>query len=560
MTESITSPVYSEASVATVETGVTDISQDDMGNAHRELFAIIAYDSDLCTLFSAAFKTNQSSADDFTITLRRSLRRLAQDLRSEVLFDAHKRAISFIAVRARTIARDIVNTYSGSSESKEQYPRDSSSSDGDGEDIQSSEQPASFDGMKAFIRSSAAFSKFITRIQRYVDEPPISWDSVRKQWEEEFHTLVPNDLPGNPTIRILESDNSPLVDRFKLALERYSAEEWIWKPFAQPRRKLEDGKLRVLWKCACGESYMDVSESLGQRLATLTRPMSGNVLPENGSIPVQIPVSAASQSYTQSSLPSQAPAPVLSSVLQHSSTPTANSRSLDKSVYPKRMGVPSQLESGPSTAALFVLICVPRNGQLNPGVISIEGSATDKDFFTAFKKEYRSLRGFWRYWLDPRQFAFCDATKFETFDIQSLGRICNEMPEEDSYLYVPKPAPLPYIPPLTVQEWRKRFYGCIKTQGRNDALQRIPKRNCRFELSTFVSREYMWGLHAHCQPSAAMVFLWTFLIILGGLCFAGWWLKYHHGDLQNAAVPVTLLIGAMTLLWLPLNKNIKNHE
>jgi hypothetical protein len=89
--------------------------------------------------------------------------------------------------------------------------------------------------MKTFIRSSAAFSKFIKRIHRYVHEPP--WDSVRKQWEEESHTFVPIDMPGNPTIRILEPDNSSLVDLFKLALERYSGEEWIWKPFAQPRRK-----------------------------------------------------------------------------------------------------------------------------------------------------------------------------------------------------------------------------------------------------------------------------------------------------------------------------------
>jgi hypothetical protein len=247
-TESIASFAFSDASGATIESCITDFSQDDIVNACAELFALIAHDSDLCPLFSIASKTKAISAEDFAITLRRSLKRLAQDLRSEVLFEAHKRATSFISSRARVVARDIVNSYWCSNESKEQYPRDGSSSDEDGEDIKSSEQPASFDGMKTFIRSSAAFSKFIKRIHRYVHEPPISWDSVRKQWEEELHTFVPIDLPGNPTIRILESDNSSLVDLFKLALERYSGEEWLWKPFAQPRRKLVDGKLRVLWK------------------------------------------------------------------------------------------------------------------------------------------------------------------------------------------------------------------------------------------------------------------------------------------------------------------------
>jgi hypothetical protein len=65
--------------------------------------------------------------------------------------------------------------------------------------------------------------------------------------------------------------------------------------------KLADGKLRVLWKHistdflfqvskllidyrqACGESYIDVPESLGQHLANLTRTMSHKPLPENGS-------------------------------------------------------------------------------------------------------------------------------------------------------------------------------------------------------------------------------------------------------------------------------------
>lgn len=305
----------------------------------------------------------------------------------------------------------------------------------------------------------------------------------------------------------------------------------------------------------CGESYVDVSESLGQRLTNLIRISSHSLLPENASAPGRSPISTTLKGYTQSF------SSIVSSVPVLSSKPTGNIRGRKKRMKTKHVGFPSQHESGPSTTTtLFVLVCVPRNKQLQPGVIPIIDSATDNEFFAAFRKEYRSLRGFWRYWLDPRQFAFCDATKFEKFDVQSLGRICNEMPEEDSYLYIPKPATRPYIAPLTVQEWAKRFYGCIKTQGRNDALQRIPKRNCRFELSTHVSREYMWGLHAHCQPSAAMVFLWTFLIILCGLCFAGWWLKYHHGDLQNAAVPVTLLIGAMMLLWLPLNENFKNYE
>lgn len=142
-----------------------------------------------------------------------------------------------------------------SNKPEEQSPRvsytdqDSTSCGEDGEDIERSEQPAIFDSMKAFIRSSAAFSKLTARIYRHVHESFISWDSVAKQWEEELHTSIPHDLPGNPTTRILDTDDVSLVDLFKLALERYSGEQWVWKPFAQPRRRLANGKLRVRWKC-----------------------------------------------------------------------------------------------------------------------------------------------------------------------------------------------------------------------------------------------------------------------------------------------------------------------
>jgi hypothetical protein len=237
-----------------------DNSQYKMENMYTDLFALIVYDDDLRPVFVEASESKELSADDLNTTLRRLLKKFGQDLRSEAFSEAQKRATCFISLRARILARDIVNTYWSSGESEKESPRishidqddTSSASGGDGEDIGISEQPASFESMKAFILSSTAFPKLISRIHRYVDESLISWDTVTKQWEEELQTFVPSDLPGNPTIRVLDSDNCSLFDLVKLALERYSGEEWLWRPFARPRRKLADGRLRVVWRCVSG--------------------------------------------------------------------------------------------------------------------------------------------------------------------------------------------------------------------------------------------------------------------------------------------------------------------
>jgi hypothetical protein len=192
-TEGVASSTFSKASADTIESGITDYSQDKMISANADLFALIAFDSDLRPLFVAASASERLSAEDFTTTLRRSLKKLAQDLRSETLSKAHKEARTFISKRAERLARDTVNKYWWSNKPEEQSPvvsdHDGSSSGEDGEGIEISEQPASFDSMKAFIRSSTAFAKFITRIQRYVQESLISWESVGKEWEEELHTF-----------------------------------------------------------------------------------------------------------------------------------------------------------------------------------------------------------------------------------------------------------------------------------------------------------------------------------------------------------------------------------
>jgi hypothetical protein len=215
-----------------------------------------------------------------------------------------------------------------------------------------------------------------------------------------------------------------------------------------------------------------------------------------------------------------------------------------------------------SSRVLYVLLCVPYgwfgDPELKNSVIEIPESHDDDAFFIEFRKHYRSMRGFMHYWFDPRQFSFCHASRFEKWDIDSLGWFCDEMPtDQATYEYIPQPPREPYKGLLTKQQWRRCFHGPARTPGLKAALPRIPKRNCPFQISTDASQEYVWGLHAQLRFSDKILFMWTTLIMLvitlGGWIFMSRWLFHHSGDLQNAVAPVTLIMMAWGLLCLPLS-------
>lgn len=83
---------------------------------------------------------------------------------------------------------------------------------------------------------------------------------------------------------------------------------------------------------------------------------------------------------------------------------------------------------------------------------------------------------------------------------------------------------------------------------RDFALKRIPKRIYEVETKTD-EREFVWGLQAQHVVSFLRVLFYHCLILSGPLGFWAWWLVKHPGDLQSAAVPVTSILGLLSLFW-----------
>lgn len=59
----------------------------------------------------------------------------------------------------------------------------------------------------------------------------------------------------------------------------------------------------------------------------------------------------------------------------------------------------------------------------------------------------------------------------------------------------------------------------------------------------------IWGFEAVYSVSWRHVAFYHFMMVFGPLVFWLCWLKTHPGDWQDAAVPITVVLGALSLFW-----------
>jgi hypothetical protein len=90
-------------------------------------------------------------------------------------------------------------------------------------------------------------------------------------------------------------------------------------------------------------------------------------------------------------------------------------------------------------------------------------------------------------------------------------------------------------------------HDCMQPPNGDQHLQRIPKRLHCFQND---QTSPIWGLETVFAVSFAYVFIYHLLMIAVPFGIFGWWIASHPGgDLQNASVPVTIALGALSLFW-----------
>ncbi|KAG8525377.1 uncharacterized protein KY384_009021 [Bacidia gigantensis] len=224
-------------------------------------------------------------------------------------------------------------------------------------------------------------------------------------------------------------------------------------------------------------------------------------------------------------------------------------------------GVIGSERSFDDTKKLFVLFAIHQSSKIDHTQIEtkIPKIHDDAMFFANLRTEYRLLRGLLRYWLSPFVFSHCSFVKYTRFYVNELAHIGPSLPTDSLYVYHPRPPGPHDDPPISSHEFNRRFYSTLCNPcGRGEALERIPKRMKRFQTHIHVDgREHMWGLQVELRPSFIRVLLWQIAITAAGWALLGWWLSRHRGDLQGAAVPITLILTALVALWVPLWERMK---
>lgn len=134
-----------------------------------------------------------------------------------------------------------------------------------------------------------------------------------------------------------------------------------------------------------------------------------------------------------------------------------------------------------------------------------------------------------------------------------------ELPQDSAYFYNPR-GDSAKNPPISIHmfdilfnatcdspcNWWN-FHDCMLLRDSNDTLSRIPKRTKPFKDD--YETLSIWGLEAMFAVSFAYVFIYHCTIIAGPFAFFFWWLRTHPDDYQNAAVPVTIVLGGLSLFW-----------
>ncbi len=199
----------------------------------------------------------------------------------------------------------------------------------------------------------------------------------------------------------------------------------------------------------------------------------------------------------------------------------------------------------------------------------------DDLLFWTLKQQYKQRRGSLRFWLSIWKLSHCDFVKvvsnsiynffnayyyqFEKIWADAIVYREKDLPTDTLYDYDPRP-PNAHDPPISPHEFEvafascgdrcslATFHECSRVPDRCFALKRIPKRKLQVEMKTDV-REDLWGLQAQHAISFLGVLSYHCLILGGPIGFWAWWLVKHPGDLQSAAVPVTVSLTLLSLFW-----------
>ena len=294
------SSMPSMTSATTLESLMSAVVMDEVAKLFLE-------DEVIMNTLSMVKYLDAASARALELETRDLLRTTAGELKITAKRDVERRAMEFLASRAKTITRRLTtgilaehkhldlemvgSDFSGrqivdrfllrlrkegddpqdGAEGERELPSPENQDELNEESEDKGDphiEPNDFEKIASFINSSTAMANFRQRL-----------DSIMKvQAEESLHKRLGSCATWqiqqlSPTnVQFLEYEVLTAHDRAKDWLESYSGEPWNWWPFRPPRTLLLDDEVRMQWTCDCGElRSLDIHRSLTEPCQHLLR-------------------------------------------------------------------------------------------------------------------------------------------------------------------------------------------------------------------------------------------------------------------------------------------------
>ncbi|KAJ4387625.1 hypothetical protein N0V93_008222 [Gnomoniopsis smithogilvyi] len=416
---------------------------------------------------------------------------------------------------------------------------------------------------------------FFTETTKVVVEE-IRTGGENAQTESRRVLLILNDMrlsfasrPGASrlTLRpVKRTGTSFYADKLKLALEATTGLEWIWWPFSPP----------VGWPRGCDRgtevSWLGL---LGNTRRELLDPLHANMLSKLAQ--------RCSESADTENPPSQTPR-------RNSSSANVGDYSSEDDTSTQNYSIKGTTTSGTSVtspssrnsvivtldddARSFVFLLVLRTSRYVLSSIDVTEMKA-REFFETIVQKYNGNRGFWRRTFSIFAYSHCDFMKIKRYRKRQFDPLPGfsypvfEDKEYSEYTYSPQPM---HVAPISKRMFYDLFHACYTDGSLShkihqklpfswhcdiidflpyEMLDNMPKRDREVLLNAqFQNVENIWGLVAREQRSFMRVIIYVFLSLVPSMWFFFAWVFElgHVNDLQNAVVPVTMSMTALSML------------
>ena len=209
--------------------------------------------------------------------------------------------------------------------------------------------------------------------------------------------------------------------------------------------------------------------------------------------------------------------------------------------------------------------------------IQITSQSNDSSFYRSLRRCYRDNRGRLKLWFSFWRLDYCEVVKacfnpplhneaatdlpsqFKKIAPKWIIKERRDLPREPEYIYAPRP-PDASNPPISRHEFSMHLnacesscrwsllHECMPQLETNSAIACIPKKRSIYDFES-PSDIYAWGLEAKHVISAAYVTVYHLIIFAIPFGLWGWWIRRHPDDMQGAAVPITVVLGLLSLFW-----------